>query len=98
MKDAISTANLAALSSGEFVGVLADDPDTPLIIKNFHAKLKKDPSDSLPPTELPIIEPVDKDLLNENVNRIRGEIVQLVTTETKRIMTDPALKKFVVKR
>jgi len=54
--------------------------------------------DSLPPTELPIIEPVDKDLLNENVNRIRGEIVQLVTTETKRIMTDPALKKFVVKR
>jgi hypothetical protein len=86
------------LSSGEFVGVLADDPDTPLIIKNFHAKLKKELSDNLPPTELPIIEPVDKDLLMENSNRIKSEIVQLVATETKRIMTDPALRKFVVKR
>ena len=97
-KDAITTATLAALSSGEFVGVLADDPDTPLIIKNFHAKLKKDPSDNLPPAELPIIEPVDKDLLMENSNRIKSEIVQLVATETKRIMKDPALQKFIVKR
>jgi hypothetical protein len=97
-KESISTATLAALSSGEFVGVLADDPDTPLAIKNFHAKLKKDPSDNLPPTELPIVTPVDKDLLKENVNRIKNEIQQLVATETKRIMNDPTLKKFIVKR
>jgi hypothetical protein len=97
-KDAITTATLAALSSGEFVGVLADDPDTPLAIKNFHAKLKKNPADSLPLTELPIIAPVDKVLLKENADRIKGEIVQLVATETRRVMNDPALKKFVVKR
>jgi hypothetical protein len=97
-KESITTATLATLSSGEFVGVLADDPDTTLAIKNFHANLKKNPADSLPPTKLPIIASVDKDLLKENVNRIRSEIQQLVATETKRIMKDPALQKYIVKR
>jgi hypothetical protein len=97
-KESISTATLASLSSGEFVGVLADDPDTPLEIKTFHVRLEKDPSDSIRPTQLPVVTPVDNNLLEENVNRIRSEIEQLVAAETRRITNDPALKKFIVKR
>jgi len=41
---------------------------------------------------------VDKNLLEENKNRIRNEIEQLVAAETRRITNDPALKKFIVKR
>jgi hypothetical protein len=97
-KDSITTATLAALSSGEFVGIVADDPETALRIKNFHVRLKKDPADSISPAPLPAIAAVDDKLLEENANRIRGEIEQLVAAEIKRIMKDPALKKYIVKR
>jgi hypothetical protein len=97
-KESISTATLAGMSSGEFAGILADDPETPLQIKNFHVHLRKDLADSLEPTQLPIVAPVDRKMLAENAERIRTEITGLVAKEMKRIINDPALKQYIVKR
>jgi hypothetical protein len=97
-KESISTATLAGMSSGEFAGIIADDPETPLQIKNFHARLRKDEADSYEPAQLPIVAPVDRKMLDENAEHIRTEITDLVAKETKRIMNDPALKKYIVKR
>jgi hypothetical protein len=97
-KESITTATLAGMSSGEFAGVIADDPETPLQIKNFHVHLRKDEVDSVKPVQLPVVAPVDRKMLDENAAHIRAEITDLVATETKRIMNDPTLKKYIVKR
>lgn len=43
---AMIPATIATLSSGEFVGIVADDPGREISLKAFHAKLVKDPKDS----------------------------------------------------
>ncbi len=97
--DAVSTATLASLSSGEFVGIVADDPATPVKLKGFHAKFVKDAADTaVPMVGLPVVRDVDQALLQANFDRIVQEVVDLVADETKRIMNDPALKQWVVKR
>jgi hypothetical protein len=96
--DAVSTATLASLSSGEFVGIVADDPATPVKLKGFHAKFIKQEEDTVPPTELPVVREVDAGVLQANFDRIVREVVDLVAEETKRIMNDPALRQWVVKR
>ncbi|HEV2355966.1 MAG TPA: hypothetical protein VGR89_17070, partial [Puia sp.] len=41
-EDAIRPATIANLSAGEFVGVVADDPDRELRLKAFHARVMRD--------------------------------------------------------
>lgn len=38
---AIPTSRIASLSSGEFVGMIADDPHCPIELKIFHSKISK---------------------------------------------------------
>ena len=96
--DAVSTATLASLSSGEFVGIVADDPATPIKLKGFHARFIKQAEDTAPAAELPVVREVDAGVLQANFDRIVREVVDLVAEETKRIMNDPALRQWVVKR
>jgi YWFCY protein/TraM recognition site of TraD and TraG len=97
--DAVSTATLASLSSGEFVGIVADDPTTPVKLKGFHSRFVKDTADTaVPAAELPVVRAVDQALLQANFDRIIREVSDLVAEETKRIMNDPALRQWVVKR
>lgn len=96
--DAVSTATLASLSSGEFVGIVADDPATPIKLKGFHARFIKQAEDTAPAAELPVVREVDQEVLQANFDRIVREVVDLVAEETKRIMNDPALKQWVVRK
>lgn len=96
--DAVSTATLASLSSGEFVGIVADDPATPVKLKGFHARIIKQAGDTAPAAELPVVREVNKEVLQTNFDRIVREVVELVAEETKRIMGDPALKQWVVRK
>ncbi|HET6253278.1 MAG TPA: YWFCY domain-containing protein, partial [Puia sp.] len=53
-EEAVTPATLAMLSSGEFVGVTADDPDVGLELKGFHARIiRKEPE--LKAGRLPLI-------------------------------------------
>jgi type IV secretory pathway TraG/TraD family ATPase VirD4 len=96
--DAVSTATLASLSSGEFVGIVADDPATPVKLKGFHARFIKQGDDTAPAAELPVVREVDEEVLQANFDRIVREVEELVAEETKRIVNDPALKQWVVRR
>ena len=96
--DAVSTATLASLSSGEFVGIVADDPATPVKLKGFHARFIKQADDTAPAAELPVVREVDAALLQANFDRIVREVVDLVADETRRIMGDPSLRQWVVKK
>ena len=96
--DSVSPAIIGDLSSGEFVGVVSDDPDQKLKLKGFHAKILLETSEDPTAVELPIVKEVDDKMLDENYHRIQNEITQLVKSEMKRILADPSLKQFIVKR
>ena len=57
----VNQATIASLSSGEFVGVLSDDPGSELELKVFHGKiLRESTSVSEPVYDLPVVRDVDE--------------------------------------
>jgi YWFCY protein/TraM recognition site of TraD and TraG len=96
--EAVSAATIAALSSGEFVGMVADDPEKRITLKGFHARIVKEEVGRQGWVDLPVVREVDSVLLQENFSRIQKEVATLVREEMKRIVGDPGLKGWVVKR
>lgn len=94
---AITPATIATLSSGEFVGILADDPDKEMELKAFHGKIVKE-SVATTPVELPIVHEVSSTEVEENYRRIKREVAELVEREMARIMRDPVLREMIVNR
>lgn len=95
---AITPSVLAQLSSGEFVGVVADDPDKKIELKGFHATFLKHVAPFPGDAPLPLVRMVDKAAVDENYRVIGQQVIGLVKEEMKRILGDPGLRKFVVKR
>jgi YWFCY protein/TraM recognition site of TraD and TraG len=96
--EAVSAATIASLSSGEFVGMVADDPEMPITLKGFHSRFVKQQADQPRQEDLPVVREVNKVMLQENFERIQQEVAALVRDEMKRILGDPGLKTWVVKR
>jgi hypothetical protein len=96
--ETMSPAILANLSSGEFAGLIADDPSVKIELKTFHSTFVKAPTSAKDQPPLPIVRPVDAKLIEATFTQIGTDITALVTSEMKRILTDPALRQYVVKR
>lgn len=82
---AIPASKIAALSSGEFVGMVADNPDQKIKLKMFHSAIQnnheaiKKEEEAYKP--LPIIERVTEQDIMENYKRIKREIDELIGME-----------------
>jgi hypothetical protein len=99
---AIPASTMATLSSGEFVGIVSDNPQEKIDLKTFHCQLFPDHSfigkDQLTNGNIPVIKPIDQAMVLNNYSRIRSEISQLVETEMERILNDPVLAHAIVKK
>jgi len=96
LNPSIRPATIATLSSGEFVGILADDPDEEMELKAFHARIVKERV-RLPQLELPVIRAIGPDEVEANFRRVKREVAELVDGEMERIMGDPTLRGVIVK-
>lgn len=82
---AVPAAKISALSSGEFVGMVADDPDNPVELKSFHARVINDHAalkleeDSYRP--MPVIKEVNEDMVEAAYQKIKREVADLVADE-----------------
>ena len=81
----MSPATIGTLSSGEFAGVVADEPGTELPIKVFHARIRppKERTAHLPP--LPLVRDLDEREVQEQFERVRKEVRELVSYEKSRV-------------
>lgn len=82
---AIPASKIAALSSGEFVGMVADNPDQPIELKMFHNKIQND-HEAIAKEEasyqpIPDVARVTEDDVMENYTRIKAEIDELIRSE-----------------
>lgn len=99
---AVPPSKISTLSSGEFVGMTADNPDCRIELKIFHCeivndheKIKKETSSY---KEIPIIRAIDNVIVQKNYLQIKIEIQEIIHSEMERIIKDPALTVLVLKK
>jgi len=82
LESAIPPSRIAALSSGEFVGMVADDPDQKIIHKMFHATIRNN-HEAIHTEEqeykpIPLVRQITPYEIEQNYLRIRKEIEAIV--------------------
>lgn len=82
---AIPASKIAALSAGEFVGMVADTPEQPIELKMFHSKIQNDheaiAAEEAAYRPIPVVEQVSEETITENYNRVKADIAELVRVE-----------------
>jgi len=90
MDYAIPASKIATLSSGEFVGVVADNPEQKIKLKMFHCEIQNDhegiASEEKSYVDLPLIKKVSIDDIMANYHQIKGEIADLLIVELKKTL------------
>ena len=91
---AVPASKIATMSSGEFAGIVADNPDQKIRRKAFHCTIVNDPTSINAETAnyrpLPKGKMSARDLQN-NYIRIKNEVTDIVEEEIERIRRDPDL-------
>jgi hypothetical protein len=86
---AIPASKIAGLSSGEFVGMVADNPEQKIQLKVFHSEIQND-HEAIAKEEaaykpIPLIEYVSPEDVEENYKKIKAEIAALISEEMEKI-------------
>jgi len=102
LESAVPASRIASLSSGEFVGMVADIPDQKITLKAFHGEIQND-FDALNKEEkayvpIPVIRTVNSSMVQKNYLQIKQEVQDIVRSEVQRMMGDPALAHLVIRK
>ena len=89
LESAIPASKIAALSSGEFVGLVADNPDEKIRLKMFHAEIIND-ADKLNEEvrrykEIPVVSNVIQQQVLDNYYQVKMEVNRLIGEEVGRL-------------
>jgi hypothetical protein len=97
---AIPPSKIAGLSSGEFVGMVADNPDSTIELKSFHCKiindheaLKKEQDNYKP---IPVLRKIDDATVQQIYLQIKQDIQNIINSEMERIVRESYL--FVIRK
>jgi len=86
---AIPASKISSLSSGEFVGIVADNPDQKIKLKIFHSEIQNDHEAIAREEEgyqsVPIIKTVSEMDIQENYLKIKADIELIFENELKKI-------------
>ena len=104
MDSLIPASKISGLSQGMFVGSVADSFDQKIDQKIFHCEIVVDSEKEVRQEEkayrpIPVITDFKdengndrmKEMIQENYNRIKAEVKQIVANELQRIQNDPSL-------
>lgn len=85
LDSAIPASKIAALSSGEFVGLVADNPDEKIKLKMFHSEIIND-ADKLNEEmkryqDIPVVSNVSQQQVLDNYYQVKMEVKRLLGEE-----------------
>ena len=91
LDSAIPASKIAALSSGEFVGLVADNPDEKIKLKMFHSEIVND-ADKLKEEvslykDIPVVSNITQQQVLDNYYQVKMEVKKLIGEEVERIKT-----------
>jgi TusA-related sulfurtransferase len=102
LESAVPASKIAALSSGEFVGMVADNPDCKIDLKAFHCEilnnheaLKKEEANY---REIPEVRKLDSSMIGQNYLQIKQDVQDIIQSEMERVLNDPGLAYLVVRK
>jgi hypothetical protein len=89
MDYAVPASKIASLSSGEFVGIVADNPEQKIKLKVFHSEIQND-HEAIKKEEddckaIPIVRKVSVEDIQENYQKIKREVQELIDMELDRL-------------
>lgn len=102
LESAIPPSKISALSSGEFVGMVADDPDNKIDLKAFHCEIINDHNALKREEEnyknIEVIRKLDNSMVQRNYLQIKQDIQDIIQSEMERLLNDPGLAHLVIKK
>ncbi|MCW3074600.1 MAG: Type secretory pathway VirD4 component-like protein [Flaviaesturariibacter sp.] len=94
LEAAMPPSKIASLSSGEFVGLVADEPGQKIELKAFHCEIVNDHATLKKEADayqsIPVIREVTAGMIQQNYWQVKGDIEALVLAEMELIINDPA--------
>ncbi len=99
---AVPVSTISSLSSGEFVGMVSDNPDEQISLKTFHSQIVND-HDQLKSERqnfcaLPAVRSIESSDVLINYHRIKQEIADVVNDMMNDILNDPEREYLIVKK
>lgn len=86
---AIPASKIAALSSGEFVGIVADNPEQPIELKMFHNQIQNDhkaiAKEEAGYKTIPVVEQVSEETVMETYHQVKAEIAELLRSQLEEL-------------
>lgn len=99
---AVPVSTIATLSSGEFVGIVADTPEQPIRLKAFHCKVQNDhgrlTEERATFCELPPVRKIRQAEIDRAYHQIKADINQIIERVTEHIMSDPGAEHLLIKK
>lgn len=100
LESAVPPSKISSLSSGEFVGMIADDPDCKIELKTFHCDiindheaLKKEQENYV---DIEVIRKLDNTIVQRNYLQIKQDVQDIIQSEMERLLNDPGLAYLVI--
>lgn len=102
LESAVPASKIASLSSGEFVGMVADDPQCKIDLKTIHCEIVND-HEALQKEEagyrdIEVIRKIDNSMVKRNYQQVKQDIQDIIHSEMERLLADPAQAYLVVRK
>lgn len=102
LEAAIPASTISSLSSGEFVGSVADNPDMKISLKNFHCEIQNDhaaiASEEKGYVAVPKVRDITQREIDANYVSIKEDVVQIVEDVMEHIYNTPELTHLLIAR
>ncbi|MBC7488138.1 MAG: hypothetical protein H7282_15460 [Cytophagaceae bacterium] len=102
LDNAIPPSKISSLSSGEFVGMIADDPDCRIQLKGFHCNIINDHKTLKEEQEgyedIPVFRTLDSSMVQRNYVQIKSDIQDIIQAEMQNIINNPELEHLVISK
>ncbi|PWB27460.1 type IV secretory system conjugative DNA transfer family protein [Flavobacterium sp. HTF] len=102
LESAVPPSRISSLSSGEFVGMVADDPNCKIALKTFHCGIVNDhkalAKEQDRYTEIPPVRKLDPATIQRNYLQIKQDVQDIIHSEMERLLDDPASGHMVIKK
>ncbi|MBN3583375.1 YWFCY domain-containing protein [Algoriphagus aestuarii] len=101
LDQAVPASTISALSSGEFVGMVADTPEQKIALKAFHSEIINDhqalkqEEESFRP--IPKVREINQDQVEENYRKIKRDVEEIIRMEMERVFDTPELGHLIIR-
>ena len=99
---AIPPSKISGLSSGEFVGMVTDNPDERIELKTFHCQIINDhqalKQEESVYKEIQTIRRLDSGMVQQKYLQIKQDIQDIIRFEMDRLSSNPAMKHRMIRK